>query len=315
MAEASLTRHTIGWIGTGRMGFPMATRLLKAGCRVSVFNRTRAKAEPLTALGAEIVDSPAALAGREIVFTMVLGPDDLRAVTTGPNGLLARGKPTPQILVDCSTVSEEASAEVRGAAAKLGTAMLAAPVSGNGRVVQAGKLSLVVSGPRASYDEALPYLQALGSGVSYVGEGEVSRAIKICHNVFLGVLLQALSEVTVLAEKSGVPRHAFLDFINKSVLGSTFTRYKTPGLVKLDFAPAFTAAGLRKDLDLGLTAARALEVPLPFAAQARENLQSLIGQGYRDNDFAALILLQAKAAGLALAPEDVPVNDGLDTPR
>jgi 3-hydroxyisobutyrate dehydrogenase-like beta-hydroxyacid dehydrogenase len=294
------------------MGFPMATRLLKAGCRVSVYNRTRAKAEPLAALGAKIVDSPAALADRDLVFTMVLGPDDLRAVTSGPNGLLTRGKPAPKILIDCSTVSEEASADVRAAAEKLGTAMLAAAVSGNGRVVQAGKLSLVASGPRAGYDEALPYLQVLGSGVSYVGEGEVSRMIKICHNVFLGVLLQALSEVTVLAQKNGVPRHAFLDFINKSVLGSTFTRYKTPNLVKLDFAPAFTTAGLRKDLDLGLAAARALEVPLPFAAQARENLQALIGHGYRDNDFAALILLQAKAAGLAIAPEDAPVNDGLD---
>jgi len=144
----------------------------------------------------------------------------------------------------------EASAKVREAARQRGTAMLAAPVSGNGKVVKAGKLSLVVSGPKDAYETALPYLEKLGQGVSYVGEGEVARLVKICHNVFLGVVIQALIEVTVLAQKGGVPRHAFLDFMNKSVLGSTFTRYKTPALVNLDFAPTFTPRLLRKDLDL-----------------------------------------------------------------
>jgi 3-hydroxyisobutyrate dehydrogenase-like beta-hydroxyacid dehydrogenase len=312
MTETALNRHSIGWIGTGRMGLPMATRLLKAGCEVSAYNRTKAKAEPLAKLGAQLVDSPGALAERDIVFTMVLASDDLLAVTTGANGVLSRGKPAPKILIDCSTVSEEASAAVRDAARKTGTLFLAAPVSGNGRVVQAGKLSFVVSGPRAAFDTARPYLEAMGQGASYVGEGEVSRVVKICHNMFLGVLVQVLSEVTVLAEKRGVPRHAFLDFINKSVVGSTFTRYKTPNFVKLDFAAAFPAAGLRKDLDIGLAAARALEVPMPYTALARENLQTLIGNGFRDADFAALITLQAKAAGLTLLPEAVDVTDGLD---
>jgi 3-hydroxyisobutyrate dehydrogenase-like beta-hydroxyacid dehydrogenase len=312
MTETALKLHSIGWIGTGRMGLPMATRLLKAGCNVSAYNRTKAKAEPLAKLGAQLVDSPGALAERDIVFTMVLASDDLLAVTTGANGVLSRGKPAPKILIDCSTVSEEASAAVRDAARKTGTLFLAAPVSGNGRVVQAGKLSFVVSGPRAAFDTARPYLEAMGQGASYVGEGEVSRVVKICHNMFLGVLVQVLSEVTVLAEKRGVPRHAFLDFINKSVVGSTFTRYKTPNFVKLDFAAAFPVAGLRKDLDIGLAAARALEVPMPYTALARENLQTLIGNGFRDADFAALITLQAKAAGLTLLPEAVDVTDGLD---
>jgi 3-hydroxyisobutyrate dehydrogenase-like beta-hydroxyacid dehydrogenase len=312
MADTAMNRHSVGWIGTGRMGLPMATRLLKAGCEVSAYNRTRTKAEPLAKLGAVLVDSPAALTDRDIVFTMVLASDDLLAVTTGPQGLLSKGKPAPKILVDCSTVSEEASAAVRSAAEKVGTQFLAAPVSGNGRVVQAGKLSFVASGPRAAFDLARPFLEAMGKGAAYAGEGEVSRMVKVCHNMFLAVLMQALSEVTVLAEKRGVPRHAFLDFINKSVLGSTFTTYKTPALVKLDFVAAFHTAGLRKDLDLGISAAHALEVPMPFAAAARENLQTLIGHGFRDADFAALITLQAKAAGLELKPEAVDVKDGLD---
>ena len=303
--------HTLGWIGTGRMGFPMAGRLAKAGGKLAVYNRTRAKAEPLTEYGATIVDRPAELAGSDIVFTMVSTSEDLLEVTLGAQGVLSRGGQTPKVLIDCSTVSEEASAKLRAAAAQRGTQMLAAPVSGNGKVVKAGKLSLVVSGPRDAYDMALPWLEALGTGVSYVGEGDLARIIKICHNVFLGIVIQSLAELTVLAEKTGVPRHAFLDFINKSVMGSVFTRYKTPALVKLDFTPTFTPVLLRKDMDLGLAAARSQNVPMPVAVAAREAIQALIGNGYLDEDFARLITLQARNSGLELKPENVTVEDGL----
>lgn len=311
MADNALKKHTIGWIGTGRMGYAMASRLLKAGADVSVYNRTRAKAEPLAELGAKIVDSPAELADRDIVFTMVAGPDDVRAVTTGADGVLSIKGTVPSLLIDCTSISKEAAAEVREAAAKLGTKMLDAPVSGNAKVVSAGRLSFVTSGDRAAHDEALPYLEALGEGVSYVGEGELARMVKICHNIFLGVVTQSLAEITVLAEKGGVPRHAFLDFINKSVMGSMFSRYKTPGFVNLDLTPTFTPVLLRKDLDLGLSAARELEVPLPVAGLVREIVQTLIGNGYTDCDFAALLQLEAKAANLDLQPEDVEVDSGL----
>jgi 3-hydroxyisobutyrate dehydrogenase len=307
-----LKRHKLGWIGVGRMGYPMAERLARAGADVSVYNRTRAKAQPLAKAGAALVDRPADLADRDIVFTMIAGSDDLKQVTVGKDGVLTSPGKAPRILIDCSTVSEESSAEVRTAAAKLGTQMLAAPVSGNGKVVKAGKLSLVVSGPRDAYETALPYLERLGQGVSYVGDGELARMVKICHNVFLGILIQGLVEVTVLAQKGGVPRHAFLDFINKSVLGSTFTRYKTPALVNLDFAPTFTPVLLRKDLDLGLAAARKAGAPMAVTALVREILQGLIGQGFVDEDFATLLVQQARAAGMPLEPENVGIADGLD---
>jgi 3-hydroxyisobutyrate dehydrogenase len=313
MAERTPLRHSIGWIGTGRMGFPMAARLLKAGCDVAVTNRTRSKAEPLARLGATVVDSPVDLAARDIVFTMVAASEDLKSVVLGPKGLLTRKGAAPRILVDCSTVSQEASQEVRNVVEGLGASMLAAPVSGNGKVVKAGKLSVVASGPKAAFEEALPYLNAIAAGVSYVGAGETARMVKICHNVLLGVVAQTLAEVTILAEKSGVPRHAFLDFINKSVLGSVFTRYKTPAYVNLDFTPMFTSVLLRKDMDLGLAAARRLEVPLPVAATVREILQSLIGHGFAETDFAALVELEARGAHLKIVPENVPVSDGLES--
>jgi len=311
MAENTLKDHTIGWIGTGRMGYAMAARLLEAGADVAVQNRTREKAEPLADLGATIVDTPADLADRDIVFTIAANDATFLDVTTGPQGVLSVDGTAPKILIDCTTISTEASATARAAAAKVGTSMIDAPVSGNAKVVKAGRLSIVASGDKAAVDEALPYMQALGEGVSYVGEGELARIVKICHNVLLGVVSQNLAEITILAEKGGVPRHAFLDFINKSVMGSMFSRYKTPALVNLDFTPTFTPGLLKKDLDLGLAAGRELGVPMPVTAATREIVQALIGNGYTDCDFAALIELEAKASGMEIKPENVKVGTGL----
>ena len=303
--------HTIGWIGAGgRLGFSMAKRLIEAGCDVSVYNRTRSKVEPLAAFGAKVVDTPRDLADRDIVFSTVSASDDLIAVTRGPNGVL-KGDLTPQLLVDCSTVSEEASAQVREAAAARGTAMLSAPVSGNAKVVSVGRLTIVASGPREAFDTAKPYLEAVGSGVTWVGEGEHARMVKICHNLMLGVVAQCLAEITVLAEKGGVSRHDFLEFLNDSVVGSTFTRYKTPAYVNLDMTPTFTPVLLRKDLDLGLEAAGKLGVPLPVTAVTREILNDAVERGHTECDFAIILDMQAEASGLDLVPEDVAVDDGL----
>ncbi|MBT7955626.1 MAG: NAD(P)-dependent oxidoreductase [Rhodospirillaceae bacterium] len=311
MANSDLKGKTVGWIGTGRMGYAMAERLLKAGADLSAWNRTKSKAEPLAELGATIVDSPAELADRDIIFTMVGGPADFIEVTKGENGVLAQDGQVPGLLIDCTSISEEASHEVREFATSVGTSMLDAPVSGNAKVVKAGKLSIVASGAQDAYDEALPYLEAIAVGVSYVGEGELARMVKICHNVFLGVVIQSLAEITVLAEKGGVPRHAFMDFINKSVMGSMFSAYKTPSLVNLDFVPTFTPLLLRKDMELGLSAARKLDVPMPVASMTREIIQNLIGNGYTDCDFAALIEMQAKNSGYEIKSEDVEVATGL----
>ena len=311
MADGNLKGHTIGWIGTGRMGYAMAERLLKAGADVSVWNRTRAKAEPLAALGATIVDNKQDLGDRDIVFTIVSGPDDFIEVTLGDDGVLKGGGALPKLIVDCSTISEEASRTVRQEAGKLGVDMLDACVSGNDKAVTGGALSVVSSGPKAGFDIAQPYLDALGKSVDYVGEGENARIVKICHNVFLGIVAQTMAEITVLAEKNNIPRHAFLNFINNSVMGSTFSRYKTPAYVNLDMTTTFTPVLLRKDMDLGLAAARELGVPMPVSAAARECVQTLIGNGYVDCDFAALIKLQAKNSGLEIEPEDVEVGTGL----
>jgi 3-hydroxyisobutyrate dehydrogenase-like beta-hydroxyacid dehydrogenase len=217
----------------------------------------------------------------------------------------------PKIIVDSSTVSLESSARIRAVVEACGAQFLAAPVSGNPKVIAAGKLTVAASGPRAAFDAAEPLLAEFGRGVTYVGEGEAARLVKIAHNVFLGVVIQSLTEITVLAERGGVSRAAFLDFLNDSVLGSTFTRYKTPALVNLDFHPTFTNVLLRKDLQLGLSAGKELDVPMPLAAAADMLVAQAIGAGYTEDDFATLVLEQARRSGYQIEPENVTVDDGL----
>ncbi len=301
------TELKLGWIGTGRMGYAMAERLAKGGCDLTVWNRTRAKADPLAQHGAKVVEKITDLSSRDIVFVMVSTWEDVKEV----GGKLLSGTAKPKMVVECSSISLEGSAELREILKKKQIEYLAAPVSGNAKVIKAGKLTFVVSGPKAAYEAAKPYLDMIGTGSSYVGEGELARIAKICHNVMLGVVIQNLCEVTILAQKAGMPRHAFLDFLNKSVMGSMFTRYKTPALVNLDFHVTFTPKLLRKDLDLGLDAGRELEVPMPLTSLTRDLLQQMIGQGLTEQDFSTLLLMQARASGIELKPENVPVGDGL----
>ena len=302
---------TVGWIGTGRMGYQLALRLLKAGYDLGVYNRTRVKAEGLAVHGAKIVDRPVDLADRDIVVIMVSADSDLESVISGDGGLLTGEGDVPRIVVDSSTVSLGSSARIRAVVEACGAQFLAAPVSGNPKVIASGKLTVAASGPRAAFDAAEPLLAEFGRGVTYVGEGEAARLVKIAHNVFLGVVIQSLSEITVLAERGGVSRAAFLDFLNDSVLGSTFTRYKTPALVNLDFHATFTNVLLRKDLQLGLSAGKQLHVPMPLAAAADMLVAQAIGAGYTEDDFATLVLEQARRSGYRIEPENVPVDDGL----
>ncbi|SHN47283.1 NAD(P)-dependent oxidoreductase [Cryptosporangium aurantiacum] len=302
--------ESVGWIGAGRMGAAMASRLGRSGVDVHIWNRTRSKAEALTGAGCTVADTIAALRDRDVVFTMVSTPADLQEVLAE----LLAGDSVPGAVVDCSTVSTDSSAAARAACADRGVDFLAAPVSGNGRVADAGGLSLVVSGPAGVFSRWEPLLGLLGKSVTYVGEGDSARLVKICHNLMLGVVTQCLAEITVLAEKGGVSRAAFLEFLNSSVMGSVFTRYKSPAFVHLDYAPTFTPVLLRKDFDLGLAAAHSLDVPMPVAALTAQLVQAAVSSGRVTEDFAILLDLQAAAAGLALTPEDVPVDDGLGSP-
>jgi 3-hydroxyisobutyrate dehydrogenase len=302
------------------MGYPMAERLLKAGYDVSIWNRTRAKAEPLAAQGAKVVDKPSDLAGVDVVFSIVSTGKDLKQVCFGENGVAAGGK-VPPVIIDCSTIAVDESAEIRAKLGERGASFIACPVSGNAKVIKAGKLSAVASGPEAAFRNVEAMIQTVAPrGVSYVGDGELARICKIAHNVMLGVVIENLIEITLLTNKLGVPRHAFLAFLNNGVMGSMFTAYKSPALVNLDWATTFTPELLRKDLDLGLELARENDVPMPVTAATREVLQTHFGaatlkpdpQKYLEEDFAALMETMALAAGMKLESEKKPVPTGLE---
>src|SRR4051794_15306576 len=308
MSDSNLS---VGWIGAGRMGAAMAVRLARAGVKPRVWNRTRAKAEAIADQGCGVADTIADLRDSDVVFTMVSTPADLEQVLLGEGGLLVDRQHLPGAVVDCSTVSIESSERIRAECTAAGVDFLAAPVSGNGKVVASGQLTFVVSGPEPTYDKVAHLLGHMGRSVTYVGEGENARLAKICHNLMLGVVAQTMAEITVLAEKGGMSRAAFLAFLNDSVMGSTFTRYKSPAYVHLDYTPTFTPVLLRKDFDLGLAAARTLDVPMPVAAATAQLVQASVSSGRVDEDFAILLDLQAASSGLDLKPENVTVDDGL----
>jgi len=314
-------KQKIGWIGVGRMGLPMAERLLKAGYDLSIWNRTRSKAEPLAKLGGKVVDNLVELKDVDVLFSIVSTGKDLDQVYFGKNSVTGHGGKLPKIFVDCSTISVEESAAIGDRLKQLGSDYVAAPVSGNAKVIKAGKLSAVISGSEAACKTVTPMLEAIAPrGVSYVGDGELARICKIAHNVMLGVVIENLIEITLLANKMGVPRHAFLAFMNNSVMGSMFTRYKSPALVNLDWTTTFTPELLRKDLDLGLALGREWDVPMPVTAAAREVLQSHFGaatlkpdpEEYLQKDFAALMETMALASGMKLESENKNVPTGLE---
>src|SRR3984885_13790400 len=216
---ATKNTQKIGWIGMGRMGFPMAERLIKAGHDVSIWNRTRAKAEPLEKIGGKVVDRLAELKGVDVLFSIVATGKDVQEVLYGKNGVCSEGGKIPPTVIDCSTIAVEESAAVRDRLKQLGADFVAAPVSGNAKVIKAGKLSAVVSGDEKACKAAMPLIEVFAPrGVSYVGEGELARVCKIAHNVMLGVIIENLIEMTLLTNKMGVPRHAWLAFLNNSAM-------------------------------------------------------------------------------------------------
>tara|TARA_A100001011_G_scaffold291930_1_gene303566 strand:- start:1528 stop:2478 length:951 start_codon:yes stop_codon:yes gene_type:complete len=312
--------HKIGWVGAGRMGYPMASRLAKDGQDISIWNRTKSKADPLSEYGANVVSALDELHDVDVLFTMVSTGKDLKQVYFGDDGVLSKGSNKSQIFVDCSSISSEDSNEIRERLNEKGVSYISCPVSGNGKAVKAGVLSIVASGPEDIFNTVKPYLETIAPrGVAYVGDGDLARFCKIAHNVMLGVVIQNLAEITILAQKAGVPRHAFLNFMNNSVMGSIFTQYKSNAFTNLDWTTTFTTPLLLKDLDLGLQSARELGVPMPVTAATRQVVQQHAGRVEKiskdnlEKDFGMLLESVADGAGISLVPENVPIPTGLET--
>jgi 3-hydroxyisobutyrate dehydrogenase-like beta-hydroxyacid dehydrogenase len=275
-------------VGLGRMGEPIAERILAAGFPLSVFNRTTARAEPLARRGAEVLGSPAeALERADVCVTMLADDAAVEGALLGQRGVLAGARPDT-VLVDMSTVSVAASERVAGRAAAAGVEYLRAPVSGNPTAVRGGTLMIVVSGPEPVARELDPLLRAIGPKVLYVGEGERARVVKLVFQILVAGTAELLGEALVLGEAAGLERAKLLEAIGLSAVGSPFVAYKSPPLLNDDFSATFTTALMLKDVELVLELAEEHGVALPFARHLRMLLRATADDGFADSDFMAL---------------------------
>ena len=293
-----MSKPSIGWIGIGNMGQPMSKRLIDSGYDLVVYNRTRAKTAELAKLGARVASTPKELAqDTEFVFTMVSDSIALETVTLPPNGILAGAKPG-NIIVDMSTISPDTSIRLAKAAEEKTVSLLRAPVSGSTTMAEAGTLGIMVSGSQDSYERALPLLQVLGKKIFYLGLGEEARYMKLAVNMIIGATCQGMAEALVFGKRAGLAADKMLDVINNSAIASPFTNYKTKTLVTRDFTPAFTVKMMEKDMDLVLSEATQLHVPLPVTAYVRQMLTAAKATGKGNLDFCSLCLLAEELAGL-----------------
>lgn len=293
---------SVGWIGAGKMGEAMIERLLDGGLAVSVWNRTPEKCAALIERGATAASTPGEAASHQVVFSIVLDDTALKDLYEREDGVLS-GSAT--VWVDCSSVSPSAAKAASEAAAAKGVQFVSAPVSGNPGVVRAGRLIFAVSGPSAGIEAARPFFDVIGRAVHIVGESNQASVVKICTNALLGVLMETLSEVAILGEKSGVKRQDLLNFINDSAVGSPFSAYKTAALVDLDFTPTFTSEAQRKDLRLALSLAENAGASMPLVAATEVEFDRLVVSGVGAGlDIASAIAQVALDSEIELSPEN-----------
>jgi len=275
--------------GLGLMGEPIARRLLEAGHELTVFNRTAERTQPFAAAGAVVASAPADVwATADVCVSMVTGDEALRGITGGDHGLFAGGD--GKVLIDMSTVSPAASAEVAAGASAAGVRFLRAPVSGNPGVVRAGNLSIMVSGDRATFESVEPLLRDIGPNVFYVGDAEQARVLKLALNLMIAGIAQLVSEAVVLGEAHGLDRAKMLEVMGASAMGSPFVKYKTAPLVARDYTTTFSLANMHKDLAMALETAEQAGVTLPTTAQVDALVQDCIADGMSETDLMGLLL-------------------------
>ena len=288
----------LGYIGLGAMGSRMANRLLEKGHTVFGFNRTRSKAQWLIDRGMKWGDSPKSVAqAADVVFVMVTDSKALDGVSDGPDGFLAGIRPG-SVIIDMSTVSPAVSRTVAEKVRKLGGDMVDAPVSGSPATLDAGKLTVMVGGNRATYERIKPILEDIGPKATHVGDNGLALSLKIAHNLSLAVQMLAFSEGVLLAEKSGIPRDVAVDVLTHSVIGSPMVQYRGPFVLKLPDEAWFNVNMMQKDMQLALEMGKRLDVPLPTTAITNEFLTAARGMGLAEHDFAVVFKVLAHMSGV-----------------
>ena len=296
--KREVSTANLGFVGLGVMGSRMAKRLLDAGNRVNGYNRTRSKAQWLLESGMEWAETPRAVAqSSEVVFSMVSDTAALQAITAGADGIVA-GLASGKIYIDMSTVSPAASREVARQVAAKGAQMLDAPVSGSVITLEEGKLSFMVGGDRATFEQARSILEAIGPKVTYVGANGLAVSMKIATNLSLAVQMLAFSEGVLLAEKSGITRETAVEVLLNSVIASPMVKYRGPFVLNMPEEAWFDVNMMQKDLLLALEMGLELDVPLPTTSITNQMLTSARAIGLAKKDFAILFEVLGKMAGV-----------------
>lgn len=294
--------ETIGFIGLGNMGLPMARNLLEAGHALRVFNRTASKATPLVSAGATGTSSPREAAeGAAIVITMLSDDAAVEQVTLGDQGLLT-GIAKDAVHVSMSTLSPALSRRLGEAHARAGSAYVASPVFGRPDAAAAKKLWICASGPKEALARVEPVLASLGQGVFPLGEDcGAANVFKLSGNFLIAAALEAMSEALALVEKNGIDREKAVEIWASTLFGGPIYEGYGAAIAAHRYQPAgFRLALGRKDLNLALDAALGSGVPMPVASLVRDRLTAAIGRGRADLDWSALGLSAAEEAGLTL---------------
>jgi 3-hydroxyisobutyrate dehydrogenase-like beta-hydroxyacid dehydrogenase len=276
----------ISWIGLGNMGTPMSQNLIKGGHDVTVWNRTRAKAEAIER--ASVADSPKAAAeAGDFVFIMVADGPSLQNVTLGDEGIVS-GLSAGKIVVDMSTVSVEESAKVNEAIEAAGGKFIRGPVTGSTVLAASGTLGILASGDKASYDKVLPLFEILGGNQFYLGGGDEARVMKLALNLMIATTMTMEAEAVTLAEKAGLDVQQTCDIIAGSAVGSPLTGYKAKVIGSGDYTAAFSVKLMIKDLKLALAVGDQYGVDLASTKLTKERMELAESKGYGDKDFSVL---------------------------
>ena len=290
--------QTLGFIGLGIMGRPMAKNLLKGGYPLVVHSRSKGPVDDLTAAGARSAPSPKAVAGQvDVLITMLPNSPDVEQVVLGPQGVL-EGARSGLLYVDMSTISPIVSQKIDKALTARGVKMLDAPVSGGERGAIEGTLSIMVGGDKPTFDLVLPIFQAMGKTITHLGPLGAGGFTKLANQIIVAVNLTALGEALTLARKAGLNRELTLKALGGGLAGSRCLEQKTPNYLSNTYNPGFRVDLHFKDLGLIMESGRALGVPLPTTALVQELFAALRARGRGGLDHSAVItLLEDLASG------------------
>lgn len=288
----------ITWIGLGKMGLPITALMVRGGYAVQGCDRSLDRRNQAAANGVHVSTLEGfAPSEPSIVFTSL--PDDrvLLSLLSSSHGVLNK-VPAGSIVVETSTVSPDASAELATQINKLGSSYVRAPISGNAAIADTGNLTCFVSGLRSDFDEVRPILRTFTRAQTFVGHAEQARYAKLAVNLMVAVSAGMLAEALALARKGGIEWQNILDALVESAIASPLVKYKASSLSRRDFTPAFSCGQIAKDLDLILDAGRASGLPLELAAHMRRTYGTLISQGEADTDFTSTVRLLERLVGL-----------------